>query len=168
MRSRISIRGCVRPSVRPSVGRSHTSWISEKWAEFEQNSIRTMKLSHLKDDSKTSTLAVRQNASVVRTLFDLFFLFQLPPLQNEEERRKLSKLEILRGAKEFVNRLRLQEVALADEKAQLKEKQKASEERLCTNENSKSKLVTNFFFLLYARNSSQKYISMQTYWWASQ
>ena len=36
MRSRISIRGCVRPSVRPS----HTSWISEKWAEIEQNSIR--------------------------------------------------------------------------------------------------------------------------------
>ena len=43
MRSRISIRGCVRPSVgpsvRPLVGPSHTSWISKKWAEFEQNSI---------------------------------------------------------------------------------------------------------------------------------
>ena len=81
MRSRISIRGCVcpsvRPSVRPSVGRSvrpsHTSWISEKWAKFEQNSIRNMKVRHLKDDSKTSTRTVRQNASVVRTLFDLFY-----------------------------------------------------------------------------------------------
>ena len=35
MRSRISIRGCVGRPVR----RSHTSWISEKWAEFEQNKI---------------------------------------------------------------------------------------------------------------------------------
>ena len=40
MRSRISIRGYVRPSVRPSVGPSHTSSISEKWAAFLQNSIR--------------------------------------------------------------------------------------------------------------------------------
>ena len=31
-----------------------------------------MKLCHFKDDSETSTRAVRQNASVVRTLFDLF------------------------------------------------------------------------------------------------
>ena len=31
-----------------------------------------MKLCHLKDNSKTSTRAVRQNASVVRTLCDLF------------------------------------------------------------------------------------------------
>ena len=97
MRSRISIRGSVRPSVRPSVrrsvrpsvgpsvrrsvrpsvgpsvGPSHTSWISEKWAEFEQNSIRNKKVCHLEDDSKTSTRAVSQNASVVRTLFDLFY-----------------------------------------------------------------------------------------------
>ena len=83
MRSRISIRGCVcpsvGPSVRPSVCRSvrpsHTSWISEKWAHFEQNSIRNMKLCHLKDNSETSTRANRQNASVVRTLFDLFSHF---------------------------------------------------------------------------------------------
>ena len=32
MRSHISIRGCIRRSVGPS----HTSWISEKWADFEQ------------------------------------------------------------------------------------------------------------------------------------
>ena len=80
MRSRISIRGyvrrSVRPSVRPSVGPSvrpsHTSWISEKWADFEQNSVRNMRLCHLKDNSETSTLADRQNASVVWTLFNLF------------------------------------------------------------------------------------------------
>ena len=34
-----------------------------------------MKLCHLKDNSKTSTRAVRQNASVVRTLSDLFVFF---------------------------------------------------------------------------------------------
>ena len=66
----------VCPSVGPSVGRSvrpsHTSWISEKGAEFEQNSIRNKKVCHLKDDSKTSTQAVSENASIVRTLFDLF------------------------------------------------------------------------------------------------
>ena len=72
MRSRISIRGCVRRSVRPSVRPLHTSWISAKWAEFEQNSIRKIKLCHLKDNSETSTLADRQNASDVWTLSDLF------------------------------------------------------------------------------------------------
>ena len=35
-----------------------------------------MEVRHLKDDSETSTLAGRQNASVVRTLFDLFFYKQ--------------------------------------------------------------------------------------------
>ena len=68
-----AVRPSVRPSVRRSIRRSHTSWNFEKWAEFEQNSIRNIKLCHLKDDSKTSTRAVNQNASVVRTLFDLFF-----------------------------------------------------------------------------------------------
>ena len=76
----VSVRPSVRPSigpsvhrsVRPLVRRSHSSWISEKLAEFEQNSIRNKKVCHLKDDSKTSTRAVSQNASVVRTLFDLF------------------------------------------------------------------------------------------------
>ena len=33
-----------------------------------------MKLCHLKDNSKTGTRADRQNASVVRTLFDLFHI----------------------------------------------------------------------------------------------
>ena len=66
-----SVRPSVRRSVRLSVGRSHMSWISNKWAEFEQHSIRNMRICHKKDDSKTSTRAVRQNASVVQTLFDL-------------------------------------------------------------------------------------------------
>ena len=70
---------CVEPSVHPSVGPSvhwsHTSWISEKWAEFEQNSIRNKILCHLKDNLKTSTRGVLENASVVWTLFDLFFFF---------------------------------------------------------------------------------------------
>lgn len=52
------------------------------------------------------------------------------PYQCEDERRKLSKLEILRGAKEFINRLRLQDVALEDERAKLKQKQKALMKRL--------------------------------------
>ena len=57
----------VHPSVHPSVGQS-----VRPWAEFEQNSIRYKIVCHLKDDSKTITRAVRVNASVVRTLFDLF------------------------------------------------------------------------------------------------
>ena len=36
MRSGISTRGCVRPSVGPSVGLSHRSSISEKWAKFKK------------------------------------------------------------------------------------------------------------------------------------
>jgi len=52
------------------------------------------------------------------------------PYQCEDERRKLSKLEILRGAKDYINQLRVQEVALADEKTLLKEKQKALVRRM--------------------------------------
>ena len=47
-----------------SVSLSHTTWISEKWdvrAEFEQNSIRDMKLCHKKDHSDTNTQADRHN-----------------------------------------------------------------------------------------------------------
>ena len=61
----------VRPSVRPSVCRLVR-------VEFLGNglnlyiSIGNMKLCHLQDNSETSTRADRQNASVVRTLFDLF------------------------------------------------------------------------------------------------
>ena len=58
----------VRRSVGPSVGRSHTSWISEKWAEFEQNSIGNKKVCHLKDYSKTSTRAVRQRTHLLSEL----------------------------------------------------------------------------------------------------
>ena len=45
MRSRISIRGYVRPSVR----RSHTSWISDLSIEMKQNSTKNMILNHLED-----------------------------------------------------------------------------------------------------------------------
>ena len=71
MRSRISIRGCVRPSV----CRSHTSWFSEKWAEFEQNCSRNIELAHFKDNSETSTRADRQTASDIwaLSLSDLVF-----------------------------------------------------------------------------------------------
>ena len=47
MRSRISIKGCVGPSVRPS----QRSWISEQWdfhAKFKQNSIKNIKVCHWK------------------------------------------------------------------------------------------------------------------------
>ena len=71
MRSRISIRGCVRPSV----GRSHTSWIFEKWAKSEQNSIRTKKVCHLKDYSKTSTWAVRQRTHLLSELCSTCSIF---------------------------------------------------------------------------------------------
>ena len=50
-----SVRLSVCRSVHPSVGPLHTSWISEKWAEIEQNSIRSKTVCHLKDDSKTSS-----------------------------------------------------------------------------------------------------------------
>ena len=58
-------RAC--PSVRPSVRLSRTSWISENWTEFEQNSTTTrdMNLRHIKDNSETSMRADRQNASDV-------------------------------------------------------------------------------------------------------
>ena len=74
---RRSVGPFVGPSVRSFVGPSHTSRIAKKWAKFEQNSItsiRIRKVCDLEDDSKTSTQAVSQNASVVRTLFDLFLL----------------------------------------------------------------------------------------------
>ena len=41
MRSRSSIRGCVRPSVRPSVCRSHMSWNHEKVPFLTKNTIST-------------------------------------------------------------------------------------------------------------------------------
>ena len=89
----MSIRGCVRPSVGPSVGPSHTSWISEKRAEFEQNSIRNKKVCHLENESKTSTRAVSQNASVVRTLFDLFISIMI-----DKDRRILRQSGIQKRA----------------------------------------------------------------------
>ena len=41
MRSRISIRGCVRPSIRRSVGRSHTSWNHAKVPCLTKTTIST-------------------------------------------------------------------------------------------------------------------------------
>ena len=67
-----SVRRSVGRSVRPSVRRSHTSWLSVKWTENEQNSTWNKIVCHLREDWKTSTWAVCENASVVRTLFDLF------------------------------------------------------------------------------------------------
>ena len=47
MHSRISLKGCVCPSVGPSVCPSHTNRISEIWAEFEKkNSTWNMTLCH--------------------------------------------------------------------------------------------------------------------------
>ena len=68
-----SFRWSVGPSVRPSVRRSHSSWISEKWAKFEQNSIRNKKVCHLKDYSKTSTRAVRQRTHLLSELCSTCF-----------------------------------------------------------------------------------------------
>ena len=53
-------------SVGPSVTHELNFW---EMGEIEQKSTRNKKVCHLKDDSKTSTRAVRQ-----RTLFDLFSL----------------------------------------------------------------------------------------------
>ena len=92
MRSRISIRGFVCPSVRPSVRRS----VRHTRVEFLRNGPNLNKIAsgicHLKDNSKTFTRAVCENASVVRTLFDLlnvisfagstslYDVFSMPPL----------------------------------------------------------------------------------------
>ena len=40
----VSLRGCVSRYVCRLVGPSHRSWISDKWAEFEQNNIRNIKI----------------------------------------------------------------------------------------------------------------------------
>ena len=66
-----SVSPSIRPSVCPSVHPSHTSWISEKYAmlvRIEQKSIHDMELPHLRDHTKTSTRADRQNASYVCTI----------------------------------------------------------------------------------------------------
>ena len=60
MCSRISKRGCVRPSVRPSV-------------EFLKNG----KLCQMREDSETGMRADRQNASDVCTLSDLLLFWPL-------------------------------------------------------------------------------------------
>ena len=52
-----------------------------------------MKVCHLKDDLKTSTPAGRQNASVVRTLFDLFFLRK----KNRSLKQSVASLALLKN-----------------------------------------------------------------------
>jgi len=47
----------------------------------------------------------------------------LPVDKDEDERKKLSKLEILRGATDFIFKLRAEEAALAEDKNRLKEEQ---------------------------------------------
>ena len=102
MRSCISIRGCVRPSVRPSIGRSvhpsvrrsHMSWISEKWAEFEQTSIRNKKVCHLKDNSKTCTRAVHQRTHLLSELCSTcFFHLQFWFLKTRPDTRHNMRLD---------------------------------------------------------------------------
>ena len=72
MRSRIALRGCIRPSVCRSVcrsiGLSYTSWIYDEWAAFQQNSIKNIKLCHKKDIQGADYL----NASEVWILSDFF------------------------------------------------------------------------------------------------
>ena len=64
----ISIRGCVRPSVRSLVRPP------EEWAEFEQ--LQEQELWYLKDDSETSAGAERQNASDVWLVFASYQCFR--------------------------------------------------------------------------------------------
>ena len=80
MRSPISIRGYVHPSVCPSVGpsvcKSHMSWISGNsniLTNMEQNSAKNTILYLMKENSERSMQADRQNTSDVFTPSDLFF-----------------------------------------------------------------------------------------------
>ena len=101
MRSRISIRRYVRPSVcrsvrlsvRPSVQPSVTDELNF-WYEksnistkMEQNSTKNMKLYHLRDNSETSTWADRQNASDVWTPSDLFLYSLLSRVRGLQMRK---------------------------------------------------------------------------------
>ena len=80
MRSRISIRGCVRPSVRRSVGRSVGPSVRHTRVAFLRNRPNLNKIAsgirkyaikrRFKDKYASSS---PENASVVRTLFDLFY-----------------------------------------------------------------------------------------------
>ena len=71
MRTVIFIRWCVPPFVGPSVCQSFRSSVRpfvthklnfQKWAEFERECTRNMKLCNLEDDSGTGTQAHRLNA----------------------------------------------------------------------------------------------------------
>ena len=65
----------VRPSVRWSVGPSVTHELNFwEMGEIEQNSIRNKKVCHLKDDSKTSTRAVRQRTHLLSELYSTCLL----------------------------------------------------------------------------------------------
>ena len=60
-----------------------------------------MEVRHLKDDSETSTLAGRQNASVVRTLFDLFYKQRVYKHTQPQIREILSTLLSTSPASDF-------------------------------------------------------------------
>ena len=74
MRSRISIRGCVRPSVGRSVRRSvcpsHTSCISKNRSNLNKIASRNKEVYHSRRFKDKYTSSSPENASVVRTLFD--------------------------------------------------------------------------------------------------
>ena len=72
-----SVSLSVNLSLDPLVSLSHTGWISKKWVDFEQNSTKNKKLYYLKDNSRTSMRADRQNASDVCTLTDLLSYFKV-------------------------------------------------------------------------------------------
>ena len=97
----------VRPSVGLSVGRSHTSWISERWAKFEQNSIRNKKVCHLKDDSKTSTRAVRQRTHLLSELCSTCLLpicWLTVPLTTKDHKSKRNEtVWWIHGMKKLIN-----------------------------------------------------------------
>ena len=58
----------VGRSVGRSVGHTQVEFQRLIWVEFDQNSIRNKIVCHLKDDSKTSTRAVRQRTHLLSEL----------------------------------------------------------------------------------------------------
>ena len=77
-----SVGPSVGRSVRRSVGRSVTHELNFwEMGKIEQNSIRNKKVCHLKDDSKTSTRAVRQRMHLLSELCSTCsFLFRYGPV----------------------------------------------------------------------------------------
>ena len=79
MHSRISIRGCVCPSISTSVGRSvrpsvRPSATNVKWVEIM---IKCLFWATMSETTSWST-SMHEKASIVQTLFDLFFFYKIP------------------------------------------------------------------------------------------